>query len=121
MLTISRDGIIQLSRGDYCQMPLFINAGSATEPVRFELSKHPTSVVYVSVMEPNSIFERGFIRKMYTKDNWTLNEYGDLLVTFTHEDTRFTAPGKYYYEVKIDVDGNGDINTLIQATEFWIR
>lgn len=121
MLNISKEGIVQLSRGDSCEMPLFINAGSATVPVRYELSKHPQTTVYVSVMEPNSYFEQGFIRKIYSKNNWRLNENGDLLVSFVPEDTRYVPPGKYYYEIKVDLEGRGIVNTIIPMTEFWIR
>lgn len=121
MLQISREGIIQLSRGDDCEMPLFINSGKISEPIRYELEKHPETVVYVSVMEPNRYFEQGFIRKIYSKDTWTLNEFGDLVVKFTSEDTRYVPPGKYYYEIKVDLEGKGVVNTVIPSTEFWIR
>lgn len=121
MLTVSRDGIIQLSRGDSCDLPLFINAGTATEPIRFDMREHENTVVYVSVMEPNRYFEQGFVRKVYSKDNWKINENGDLVVQFTPEDTRFVPPGKYYYEIKIDLEGKGVVNTVVQTTEFWIR
>ena len=121
MLLISKDGIIQLSRGDSCEMPLFINKGTPLEPIRYELSENPNTVIYISVMEPNSYFENGFIRKIYNKDNWLLNENGDLIVSFFPEETRYISPGKYFYEVKVDLEGKGIINTIIQKTEFWIK
>ena len=114
MLTISQDGIIALSRGDSCTIPLFINSGSAAVPVRFQLSENPDAVVYLSIMEPNHYFEQGFIKKLYNKNNWVLNENGDLLVEFTPKDTMYVVPGKYFYEIKIDLTGQGtNINTII--------
>ena len=53
-------------------------------------------------------FENGFIRKIYNKDNWLLNENGDLIVSFFPEETRYISPGKYFYEVKVDLEGKGE-------------
>lgn len=120
MFNISKDGIIRLSRGDSCKMPLFINKGNELEPIRYELSKNPQTVVYLSIMQPNQYFENGCIRKMYTKDNWQLNDFGDLIVSLEPKDTIYLVPGKYYYEIKVDLEGLNQVNTIIQKTEFWV-
>ena len=130
MLRISNDGIITLSRGDNCQMPLFINAGNDLEPVRYDLTKNDRTVVYFSLMQPNQYFENGCLRKMYSKENslknnnnnlWKINEYGDLVIYFEPRDTLHLMPGKYFYEIKADLNGDGIINTIIQKTEFYIQ
>ena len=125
MFNISRDGIIRLSRGDSCKLPLFINQGTAVAPIRYnlkELDKENT-VVYLSVMQPNQYFENGCIRKKFSKKsgNWNLNEYGDLIISIDPKDTLYLMPGKYFYEIKVDLNGNNKINTLIQKKEFWIK
>ena len=66
MLKISDNKIIILSRGDNCSMPLFINAGTQLEPIRYDLRKHPETVIYFSLMQPNQYFENGCLRKMYS-------------------------------------------------------
>ena len=79
MFNITNDGIITLSRGDYVQIPLFINKGTDLIPVRYELKD--TDIVYVGICLPNQPFENAVIRKRYDKDNRELNKYGDLVIT----------------------------------------
>lgn len=122
MLSISQNKIISLSRGDSCKMPLFINNGTAIAPIRYNLNDHKEAVIYFSLMEPNRYFEQGFVKRVYNKDNWNLTKQGDLIIEFTPQDTMYIMPGKYFYEIKADLDGTGNnINTIIQKTEFWIR
>ena len=121
MLRISNDGIITLSRGDNCSMPLFINRGTDLEPIRYDLRQHPETVIYFSLMQPNQYFENGCLRKMYSSQNWVVNDNGDLVISFIPKDTIYLMPGKYFYEVKADLTGNGYINTVIQKTEFYIQ
>ena len=121
MLKISDNGIIVLSRGDSCELPLFINAGTDLEPIRFDLTKNSQAIIYLSIMRADQYFENGFLRKMYSKNNWKLTEFGDLIVEFLPKDTQYVMPGKYYYEVKADLNGSNYINTIIQKTEFWIQ
>ena len=115
MLRISNDGIITLSRGDNCEMPLFINMGTDLEPLRYDLRKdeNKDTIIYFSLMQPNQYFENGCLRKMYSSKNWNINEYGDLIVSFTPKDTMYLMPGKYFYEVKADLTNKGYINTII--------
>lgn len=125
MFNISRDGIIKLSRGDSCKLPLFINQGTAVAPIRYNLKEvtKENTVVYLSIMQPNQYFENGCVRKMFSKKsgNWNLNEYGDLIISIDPKDTLYLMPGKYFYEIKVDLNGNNQINTIIQKKEFWIQ
>ena len=124
MIDLSRNGIIEVNRGDSFELPLFINQGTDITPIRYNM-KNSNSEVYVGVMEPNQPFERAIVRKKYTKND--INENGDIVVKFTSNDTTCLLPGKYYYQVKIklynDYDNNKedcDINTIIPMTQFII-
>lgn len=134
MYTISNNGFITITRGDSFQAPLFINQGTITVPVRWELKLHPEAKVYFGVTEYNQPFERALIRRYYQykgknqqtgKDNPLnefgdiINEYGDIVVTIRSQDTEYLLPGKYYYEVKVDF-GDGRVDTAIPKTEFFI-
>lgn len=43
MFSISKNGIIELSRGDNIEIPLFINKGTPLEPIRYDLIKYPNT------------------------------------------------------------------------------
>lgn len=124
MIDLSRNGIIEVNRGDSFELPLFINQGTDITPIRYNM-KNSNSEVYVGVMEPNQPFERAIIRKKYTKDD--VNENGDIVIKFSSNDTVCLLPGKYYYQIKIKLYNNYDnnkedynINTIIPMTQFII-
>ncbi len=120
MFSLSRNGIIQVTRGDSFNTPLFINQGTVLEPVRYILGQYDK--VYFGVMECNQPFEAALIRKSY--DYNSLNENNDVVVEFTGDETLNLLPGKYYYEVKLDkYDEEADkheINTIISKREFFV-
>ena len=124
MIDLSRNGIIEVNRGDSFELPLFINQGTDITPIRYNM-KNSNSEVYVGVMEPNQPFERAIIRKKYTKDD--VNENGDIVVKFSSNDTVCLLPGKYYYQIKIKLYNNYDnnkedcnINTIVPMTQFIV-
>ena len=124
MIDLSRNGIIEVNRGDSFELPLFINQGTDITPIRYNM-KNSNSEVYVGVMEPNQPFERAIIRKKYTKDD--VNENGDIVIKFSSNDTVCLLPGKYYYQIKIKLYNNYDnnkedcnINTIVPMTQFII-
>lgn len=124
MIDLSRNGIIEVNRGDSFELPLFINQGTDITPIRYNM-KNSNSEVYVGVMEPNQPFERAVIRKKYTKND--VNENGDIIVKFSSNDTVCLLPGKYYYQIKIKLYNNYDnnkddcnINTIVPMTQFII-
>lgn len=124
MIDLSRNGIIEVNRGDSFELPLFINQGTDIAPFRYNM-KDSNSEVYVGVMEPNQPFERAIIRKKYTKDD--VNENGDIVIKFSSNDTVCLLPGKYYYQIKIKLYNNYDnnkedynINTIVPMTQFII-
>lgn len=197
---VSLNNIISLTRGDTFKSPLFINAGTATKPIRYHLKDgrelkynsslvvnsilakdstikvgsevngvsynadttitspivitesstlmkgsiiHETSIiktgsildneiitedltiaadqVYLGVMEPNQSFECAIIKKTFTSKNE--NEYGDVLIKLTPEDTVCLTPGKYFYQVKtklVNDEGSYDVNTIVDKTPIYI-
>ena len=121
MFDISYNGIITVNRGDSFSMPLVLNIGTTLDPRRFELDNY--SFVYFAVMEPNQPFETALIRKRYTKND--INDNGDIMVTFKPQDTQCVLPGKYYYQVKLQIcnpenEEDYEVHTIIDKTLFWI-
>ena len=119
MNSISNNGFILLTRGDTFKAPLFINWGSKACPVRYYIKHHPETTVYLGIMEPHQPFENAVIRKTYNAKNAEINSCGDIMVNLKSTDTEYLLPGKYYYEVKMDL-GDSNIDTIIPKTEFFI-
>lgn len=121
MFYIENTGIIRITRGDSAEAPLFINRGTEIEPIRYNLDEK--SQVYLGVMEPNYPFEQAIIKKKYTKDD--VNEFGDVVVKFSSEDTVNLIPGKYYYSIKVNEWNEDkqdyDIYTIVERTQFFIE
>lgn len=102
-------------------MPLVLNIGNKLEPRRFELDDY--SFVYFAVMEPNQPFETALIRQKYTKDD--VNGNGDVVIKFKPQDTQCVLPGKYYYQVKLQICNPDDmsdyeVHTVIDKTLFYV-
>ena len=120
MATNVSNNIIQLTRGDSVRYPLFINAGSDMNIVRYEL--HDNDRVYFALMEPNQPFECALVKQIYSKDD--LNDYGDIVIKLTPDDTAALIPGKYYYQIKLRkyiAENDYEVITVIDKTEFWIQ
>lgn len=121
MFDVSYNGIITLTRGDSFKMPLVLNIGTKLNPETATLDKN--SFVYLAVMEPNQPFESALIRKKYTYED--INDKGELVVSFRPQDTQCVLPGKYYYQLKLQVcdpdnSSKYDVYTLVDKTLFWI-
>lgn len=120
MLRVDANGIITVSRGDDFQLPLFINQGTETKPIRYVLAEK--DLVQFRLMSPNQSFENAIIKKDYTYQD--VNEHGDVVVKFNREDTLLLLLGKYYYEIKIKLYNSEtqgyEINTITPKTEFFI-
>lgn len=150
MLTISNRGIITVNRGDDFSVPLFINQGTKLNPERYELKigdeiyvgvskagadiqvdydktkyfvevdEEENETVYLGIPEVDTYYKTALIRKTLTVNN--IGESGDLILKFTHNDTKFLLPGNYVYQIraKIIKDGEEIINTLCNKTLFVI-
>lgn len=121
MVSLGDDGVITMNRGDTAKFPLFINKGTSLQPSRYELGDKDQ--VFLALMEPNQPFEEALLKQKYTKAD--LNKYGDIVITFKHDDTKCILPGKYYYQIKAllynEEDNDFDVNTIVQKTEFYIQ
>ncbi len=119
MLNVDKNNIVAVTRGDTFSIPIFLNKGTAINPVRYVLGDNDT--LYVGIMEPNQPFEQAIIKKKYTKDD--LNTHEDIVLRLESSDTVCLIPGKYYYQVKLDMvdsEEKHNINTVIKKTEFFI-
>lgn len=119
MLKISNNGFITISRGEEFTLPLFINNGTKMRPARYYIQEHPKDTIYLGVMEATQPFKNALIKKCYNADS-AVNEYGDLVVSFSKDDTLYLVPGKYYYEI-IRQDSKGCFEVISPATEFVIE
>ena len=117
MITISNNGIITVNKGDDFKLTLFINKGTPTKPIRYNLSEK--DVVWFRVMSPNQSFPDAIIKKEYTYKDVNANK--DVVVKFTHEDTFSLVAGKYYYEVKLKLYNTKTdsflVHTIIPQTQ----
>lgn len=120
MFTIANNGIITVTKGDAFEVPLFINAGTELNPIRYELNNK--DYVVLSVAKPNQEFESGVILKKLTIDD--LNENGDVTIKFLSSDTNKLEPDLYYYRVKLYLYNTSiddyDIDTIITRTKFIV-
>lgn len=121
MFKISTNGIITVNRGDSFEIPLLLNIGSSINRIEYDLTE--TDIIYLGIMEPNQFFENAIVRKKFTYQD--LDKDGNIRVRFWPEDTLFLAPGKYYYQVKIQTTdaktGKKDVETVVDKTLFYIQ
>lgn len=120
MLGISNKGIIHLTRGDSMRAPLFINNGTDTAPIRYNLT--PDDIIYFAIMEPNQSFENAIVKKVFTIAD-EMTEHGDLWIKLNPADTEYLLPGKYFYTIKLKTncaDGTYSVRTIITEKEFWL-
>lgn len=116
----SNSSIITHTRGDTLMVPIFINMGTYTRPVRYSLV--PGDKLYFSLMEPNQYFEYGILKKVFDHTS-SKNMFGDTILYLNPEETEFLIPGTYYYEIKlqqIDKYGNEFVTTVTPKTLFYI-
>lgn len=116
----SNSSIITHTRGDTLSVPIFINMGTYTRPVRYSLI--PGDILYFSLMEPNQYFENGILKKVYDHTA-PKNMFGDTILYLKPEETEFLIPGTYYYEIKLrqfDHLGHEFVTTVTPKTLFYI-
>ena len=66
MFNVSKNGIIEVVRGDSFKVALFINRGTDLCPERYILKEG--EYIYFGVMEPNYSFENAIVRKKYSNE-----------------------------------------------------
>ena len=97
MTNISNNGIITIHRGDTFQAPILINIGTKINPEFYALDDR--DVVYISICEPNQLFEDGLIRRIVTQEQFDFERHAWL--NLSSEDTSNVKAGVYYYEIRI--------------------
>ena len=124
MASISKNGIVTLTKGDTFQLPLFINSGTAFDPVPFELQEGDK--VLLRVMRANESFEDALIKKTYTQGGENTDAYIDdldnVVFKFSYFDTYWIKYGIYFYEAKVIYtrDNEEHIWTFCPRNKFYI-
>lgn len=121
MFNVFDNGTIYVTRGDSFAMPLELNIGTKMQPITYIMDEN--SFVYFGIMEPNQPFETAIVRKKYTYTD--MNEDGQVVIKIRPQDTQCLLPGKYYYQVKLQVvdpsnPANYDVQTIIDKTQLFI-
>ena len=111
---ILRNNIVELNRGDYFACPLFINLGDKFRPKQYVL--RPKDKVYVSIAEPNQVWEDSLIKKVFTRRDFDKRK--NIIIELLPEETENVMPGRYYLEIKL-VSGE-KVFTVLKKTQFWI-
>ena len=121
MFDISKEGIIQLVRGDTLSLVLFINQGTELVPMRYILSDN--DVVYFALMEVGQSFENAILKKVFNSESPRTDD-GDLLITLLPQDTEHLLEGQYYYTIKLKQSEEGSeeytVQTLVTEHKLFI-
>ena len=119
--------IYKINRGDSFEFTITIPGREADSD--FYLLKS-TDAVYFALMWPNQRLEEAIVLKGYTLEEQN-PETGELTLKLTPYDTKYLAPGVYYYTVKLQIGGSladlgateepTEVTTLIERTKFIIN
>lgn len=117
-INIGKNKIIELVRGDTCDLRIYLNVGNDLYPLPY-LANNTTSF-YFGICEPHQKFEDAILRQKYTKED--IDSEGFLKVHIKAEETENLAPGKYYYCLKAASikDEEEIVDTLVNKTLFYI-
>lgn len=119
MLDVSGNGIICVNRGDSFTLDVFVNIGTNLVPLQYYLTENDK--IYFALMEPNQPFEHALLGKVFTSED--CDEEGNVVMTFTSQETQYLMPGTYYYMVKLvrNFDTEDElVDTIIKKTKFVI-
>lgn len=123
MIDVSSNGIVTLTRGDYAEIPLFLNQGNKLYPIRYSLLKDDhESFIQFFLMSADQSFDDPIIKKTYTTDSAHTSQR-DLIIQIDPEDTVYLSPGKYYYSVRLTMKTETGYNTVtvIPKRLFFIK
>lgn len=121
MYNVSYNGIITVNRGDSFTLPLYLSSGNPDDETSIVMDDY--SFIYFGVMEPNEPFENAILRKKFSKADTDVN--GNIPMHFVPNDTQCLLPGKYYYQIKLQIVDPNDSNkydtyTIVDKTQFYI-
>ena len=121
--------IIKINRGDTFE---FV----ATIPDKNDTSKNyilkATDALYFGLLLPHKNFEDAIILKGYSGSDPEVNkENGEITIKLSHNDTKYLAPGVYYYTTKLHIGGSledlgaseepEEVRTIIERTKFIVN
>jgi len=118
---VKKDKVLTMTRGDYFSFKVDLKAKEFPfEETTYTLGEN--DILYFGLMEPGQPFEKAFLKKEYTYDDYDI-EGGTLKVVINPEDTIELEPGTYYYQIKVlyeDEVGAVHVDTVVQKTKFYI-
>ena len=119
--------IIKINRGDSFDFEINVSEKNNINKVHLLNSNE---AIYFALLYPHQRFEEAIILKGYTLEDQDINT-GDIKIKITPNDTKYLAPGVYYYTVKFQRGGSLDLSnsceepeevrTLIDRTKFIIN
>lgn len=133
--------IIKLNRGDSYEFDIKITKRDSLEPYILECGK---DIVYFAILFPHQPFEKadpecqvkGYDASEQNQDfdeitGAPTKDTGKITVKIEPNDTRWLAPGVYYYTVKLqrggtphildDFDTPDEVRTIIERTKFIVN
>lgn len=124
--------IIKLNRGDSYEFKVSIQD---KEDCTKNYILTGADVVYFALLYPHQKFEDAIIIKGYDYTDHIIEENskntGKILIKIEPKDTKYLAPGIYYYTVKLqrggtlgvvnDCDNADEVRTIIDRTKFIIN
>lgn len=114
MFELTDDQMIYLSRGDTCSFTLIILTGNNLQNYRYRIKENDE--VYLGVTEHNECFENAILKKKYTIAD--VDENGDVVISFNHNDTKCLEEGTYYYTIKLA--SGEDVETIVDKNRLFI-
>lgn len=114
MFDLTDDQMIYLSRGDTCSFTLVILTGDNLQNYHYVLTGNEK--IYFGVTEANECFENSILKKVFTADD--VDEDGNVVMSFNHDDTKCLEEGTYYYTIKL-VSGD-EVETIVDKNRLFI-
>ncbi len=121
--------IIKINKGDSFEFVTNIpDKKDATKNYKLKA----TDALYFALVYPHQNFEDAIILKGYSGSDPEVNkETGEITIKLPHSDTKYLAPGVYYYTTKLHIGGSledlgasiepDEVRTIIERTKFIVN
>lgn len=119
--------IIKLNRGDSYEFTVRITDKHDIDKNYILTSK---DAVYFALLYPHQRFEEAIFIKGYDLTDQNISS-GEITIKILPKDTKYLAPGVYYYTIKLqsggtltninDCDNVEEVRTIIERTKFIIN
>ena len=116
MINISHNGTVMVKRGDTFNVPLFINIGTEEEPMRLDFTNKPWLKVHFNI---ESAGKDGPVLFTKTFTNLDVNEYGDIMVLLTSDETKKLRSGVYEYTIYVTDDSDVEFNYTVTPNKMF--